>query len=233
MNRIFALISVLLSLQIQAQFAALNLSAPDSCAFKLYLDDQPANHLFCNAITLQGLEARKTLIKVEFSDSRWTSTTQSIVLKPNMRQDYFVQIVKGLPKVIFSGENVNRSISNAVPTELSNSVPVIAIVPEYAGELGCSSPLSDEDFDNWMGDVDESVFQSQKTEQLTKRSDITCIRVEQLVDCLKRLDSEENKLTVLKYWSGSIFDSDNKSQLTRQFILAANQEKARQLLGIK
>lgn len=232
MNKILALLLSVFCLQTQAQQAALNFSAPDSCSFKLFLDDQPANLYFCNAITLQGLEAKKTQVKLEFAENRWPAVTQVIILKPNVRQDYFVQLIKGTAKIVFSGESVARSFSSTQPGELLLSVPVVETTASYIGTEGCSNPLTDEDFDSWMGDVDESVFQSQKTEQLTKRTDITCIRVEQLVACLNKLDSEENKLSVLRYWAQSIYDKDNSVDLTRLFILKANQEKARQFLGL-
>jgi Domain of unknown function (DUF4476) len=233
MNKFLSFLFSLCLLGANAQQAALNLSAPDSCSFKLFIDDQPANLYFCNLITLQGLEARKTLLRVEFVENRWPAVSQSIVLKPNTRHDYFIQLVKGSPKIAFSGESAARSLSTIDKTvDISLAVPPAPEIPLYSGKEGCQNPLTDEDFDSWMGDVDESTFQSQKTEQLTKRTDITCIRVEQLVDCLNRLDSEENKLQVLKHWASSIFDTDNSSKLTRLFILKANQEKARQLLGL-
>jgi hypothetical protein len=233
MKKILLLIFTLALLEASSQQAALNLSAPDSCSFKLFLDDQPANLYFCNLITLQGLEAKKTLLRVEFAENRWPAVSQSIVLKPNIRQDYFIQLVKGNPKIVFSGESTARSLSaSSKNAEISLAVAAEPEIPEYAGTEGCQNPLTDEDFDSWMGDVDESIFQSQKTDQLTKRTDITCIRVEQLVDCLNRLDSEENKLNVLKHWATAIYDTDNSPKLTRLFILKANQEKARQLLGL-
>jgi hypothetical protein len=232
MNKFLAFLIGISCLQSQAQQAALNLSAPDSCAFKMFLDEQPANLYFCTAITLQGLEAKKTQVKLEFAENKWPAVTQVIILKPNVRQDYFVQLVKGSPKIVFSGESVARSFTATQPGELLLSVPVVETTASYLGTEGCSNPLTDEDFDSWMGDVDESVFQSEKTEQLTKRTDIACIRVEQLVACLNKLDSEENKLSVLRFWAQSIYDKDNSVDLTRLFILKANQEKARQFLGL-
>ncbi|MDZ4752524.1 MAG: DUF4476 domain-containing protein [Flavobacteriales bacterium] len=213
-----------------SQMAALNISAPDSCSFKLHIGALVVNNFYCNSITLQGLEAGKTEIKFEFVNGKYSSLSQWITLKPNTRSDYFVQIMKGVPKLQFSAESVARNNVQNVPFDSTAVISEISVY--YEGKLGCENPLSDEEFEEWLEDVDNSLFESQKLTKLLQKDVMSCLKVEQLFTCLLRLDAEENKLKVLSRFSSAIYDLDDRAELLHAFILKVNRESARVSLNL-
>jgi hypothetical protein len=207
----------------------LNLSAPDSCAFLLNLNDQPANSIYSSSITLHGLQAGKTTLTVRFMNPVLSEIKSSVTLKPGIRHNFYVQPGNAGLKIISLDEYPVKLIEFQKPDSIELASPSVG----YTGATGCSAPIDDADFDNLMGDVLDTPFQNAKLGLLTQIVSSHCLETSQLTEALGMLDLEEHRMQLMETATGHIFDLERSSSLEDLFFLESSKQRIRLLLGNK
>jgi len=152
------------------------------------------------------------------------SIVQSLTYKNGFKQDFELQQIKNVWKWQLVGENTWQ------PNEWDSSA-VVSLEPFYYGLKNCQSPMDADQWGVFLKEVQSATMTAQKLKIISMLSKGACCTVEQWMMIFTDIELEDDKLTLLNTIKGSIYDWDHRMELSDQFLVERNRNKAIQLLS--
>lgn len=152
------------------------------------------------------------------------SIVQSLIYKNGYKQDFELQQIKNVWKWQLVGENAWQSSEG-------DSSAVVSLEPFYYGLKNCQSPMGADQWGIFLKEVQSAPLTAQKLKIIAMLSQGACCTVEQWMMIFTDIELEDDKLTLLNTIKGSIYDWDHRMELSDQFLIERNRNKAIQLLS--
>lgn len=152
------------------------------------------------------------------------SIVQSMMYKNGFKQDFELQQIKNVWKWQLVGENTWEANE-------SDTAAVVALDPVYSGLKNCQSPMNEDQWGVFLKEVQSAPMTDQKLKIISMLSQGACCTVEQWMMIFLDIELDDDKLTLLNIIKGSIYDWDHRMDLTGQFLIERNRNKAIQLLS--
>jgi len=210
----------------------LSISAADSLAFQLSINNQKINTIGCSDMTLIPVTSGKTLLKVEFSNPLIPAFEQSVELKPLMFQQFEIRRPKNKFLLFQIAESkIADSLNvllNPATTDLDDVTPIEE--ERYVGVKKCEEPMTTEEFNALKKNLESQTFEFKKFELLKDAFSIQCVTVEQLRYAITKLELEDNKVKIVELSKDNIYDFDRASSIAEDFFLERNKNKVKSLV---
>jgi hypothetical protein len=121
---------------------------------------------------------------------------------------------------------INININNNAINQGTSGNGQVVYVPDYAGTIGCTPPVTPERFKNMMQAVRNQNFEDGKlrvAKQIIKLN--YCMTVNQLVQILRLFDFDESKLKLAKFAYHYVYDIENFYKVNNVFDFESNAKK--------
>jgi len=114
--------------------------------------------------------------------------------------------------------NININNNSAANNQVGQDGTHVVYVPDYAGEVGCTPPVTPERFENMLHTIENEMFESGKlrvAKQIIKTNN--CMTVNQLTQILRLFDFDQTKLKLAKYAYDYVYDLENYYKVNNVF----------------
>lgn len=218
----------------QAQ-SRINIRSANESDFILYLNNVQVNNIGVISLTLDNITSQKINLKVDFPAQPEKSFQQTLALKKNTAVYYDIEEVKGAYKLVLKSE------SSVVINTVKSALQISPMIMDEGGASeeqeevvfenpDCPNHASDKTMLEFMAEIMDSRFESQKLSKMKAFIGNHCVTAEQLSSLILALSMEDNKLELLEYAHQRVFDPSNLKGIVNHFFLERNKSKVLEML---
>jgi hypothetical protein len=220
---------------VQAQ-SRINIRTANESDFILFLNDVQVNNIGVISLTLDNIAQQKVSLKVNFPAQPDKSFQQSLALKKNTAVYYDIEEVKGAYKFVLKSEssvviNPNKNAIENSSSMVVNSWEEETVVETTLENTNCPDFVDDQTMLEFMAEMMEVRFESQKLSKMKAFVDKECVNAKQLGNMLLALSMEDNKLELLEYAHARVYDPSNLKGIDSHFFLERNKRKVMEMLN--
>jgi len=113
--------------------------------------------------------------------------------------------------------NNSNSNSSSNANNNSNAGGGTVYVPGYAGDVGCTPPLTSDRFNSMLNTIEKQSFSDTKLKVAKQIISSNCITVNHLVRILKLFSFEDTKLKLAKFSYDYVYDIENYYKVNNVF----------------
>jgi hypothetical protein len=219
---------------VQAQ-SRINIRTANESDFILFLNDVQVNNVGVISLTLDNIQQQKINLKVNFPAQPDKSFQQTLSLKKNTATYYDIEEVKGAFRFVLKSEssvviNPNKNAMDLTTTMGEGSWAEESIVEVALENANCPDHASDQQMLEFMAEIMEARFESQKLTKMKAFVDKQCVDATQLGNLLLALSMEDNKMELLEYAFAHVYDPSNLKGIESHFFLERNKRKVLEML---
>lgn len=209
----------------------ITISAPDSLPFLAVWNNVAINQYPAYSITFREENGGKIPMHLSFPTRPDLAIQQTLTVKPQMAVVYEVSVVKGLHKLVPASEN-SYVFESLPPVPLPPSTPATDSTTQHTNDTFSSQALPSNDaYEQLKQAIAQQTFESRKLVLMTNYLQTEKLNVDQLRYLMAQLSLEDRKLELLRIALPSISDKSRLAEVTDEFLLDKNKEKARELLA--
>jgi len=224
-----------------AQQGAFVITAPDSLAFLLEVDEVKVNPEWANQMHSGPLAASGHAIVVEFQNSTYATFSTSILVAEGKETTYRLRAKKN-PQGEYSmalrmvGEaKFNLAVPESTPevVVVNQTLPLdTALVDSMLPipRAGCGVPPTEVEFNVFFQEYESMSFQFQKIQAAEDLINNYCLTVEQVDALLLSLDFDDQRYELAAQAAPRVYNPEQLNALTSSFQLEMVQAQWKQLL---
>ncbi|MEN9639266.1 MAG: hypothetical protein RLZZ262_1134 [Bacteroidota bacterium] len=219
------------SCSIMTAQSKITITAPDSLPFIAVWKNVQLNQTPVYSVTFREDNAGKIPVTLSFPSHPQITVQQTILIKDKTAIGLEISVVKGQHKLVPTFENTYILETPATP-EIQKNAALDSLPTTATADSVLSSPTNNADYEDLKQDLTHQTFESRKLQLMINFLHQHSINVDQLRYLMAQLSLEDRKLELLKTALPSILDKTKLSEVTDEFLLDKNKEKARELIGL-
>ena len=141
----------------------------------------------------------------------------NISINMNLSEDGFNMSMNSDEGVSQNNQNNTSNFENSSTSQShdsninshTNSNENIIYVQGYNGNIGCSTPVKEERFEDMMESVEDASFAEDKVRVCKRILKTNCLIIDQLVQMLEEISFDEDQLELAKFAYDHIYDLEN------------------------
>jgi hypothetical protein len=201
-------------------------SAPDSLAFLLFVDDSQINTAPVSSIQLSKWTVGKHNLRVvvQAQEARLLCTSKNLI-----SHSFSISVLNNKLELVPSGElklqakNFQLWKNGAVPTKNDDVV--------YRGEMGCEKPASEDRVDSLVTLLQSKSFDTERKMVARMQLQEDCFRVNDIVKIISTIELEENRMDCIVASLDQVYDLEVINELLDLVILERNKEAIQQKIS--
>lgn len=209
----------------------ITISAPDSLPFLAVWNNVAINQHPALSVTFREENTGKIPVQLSFPSRTDIAIQQTLTIKAQMAIVYEVSVVKGQHKLVPASEN-SYVFESASPMATPPFTPLndSTSISDAAVSANANIP-SNTAYEELKQAIAQQTFESRKLQLMTTYLQTEKLNVDQLRYLMAQLSLEDRKLELLRIALPSIPDKSRLTEVTEEFLLDKNKEKARELLA--